>query len=618
MPNKRRIPWWRSITYRLLIFGIIMSIVPLAVLGYFNVRATRANLEQTILNHTQITASRLAADLENLIGGQLAQVAAVARASGGALVAGSREQQEGILFGLLRQASYLEEISLVGSNGQELARVSRRQVIGNDLRDLSGSATFLHLKTRDQNWAESFLDSYGQVRVKRIIPINSQVTGDFQAGLILELSLRGLVDQISERQPEQQGRIFVVDAAGKLVGHQDFSQVLRRTDVRQSLAVQDFLHGVNPETSKPQYRYTSYDGREVLGVFAPVNQLDWAVIQEVPLEEAFASIDRLVGRMLFVGLALIFLVTLTSVCFGVRFSDSLNDLTRAVDQIRNGNLNQRITLRSKDELGSLAETLDTMRQELRTRRQQEQALRQAEKLSSLGLLASGVAHELNNPLGIISAYAEDLEEQLNEGPAKKILADGLIQDYILVILKQVKRCKEITDNLLNFTYQSSRESSETNLGEAVQGTLKLVKYRLEQKKIITNVEIADHIPPIRGDLGEIQQVLLNVITNALDALHVGGKLEINALAEEETVRLKVIDNGCGIKEQDLERICDPFFTTKEPGKGTGLGLSICYGIMQQLGGDLQVESVQGEGTRVTLAFPVAKGRDNAGQDPGGR
>ncbi|MBZ4686478.1 MAG: sensor histidine kinase [Clostridiales bacterium] len=605
MRNNGFTPWWESIKYRLLIFGIIMSIIPLSLLGYLSVQTARKNLEQNIQMHNQVTSQRLAADLESIIGGQIRQIVAVARIDGKSLLNSERSKQEGILYGLLREVPYLEEVSLVGEDGRELARASRRRVVGNSLLNMKDEEAFLQLKEGNSDWSNTFLDSYGQIRLQRIIPITSLTDGDFRGGMILEISLRRVIEQLAQRQPEHKGRLFVVDSKGKLIGHQDFSQVLRQTDVRDSLAVKEFMQADISDKISAVRRYSSYDGKEVLGGFAPVAGLGWAVIQEVPVKQAFAPVKQLENHLLLLGTIIILLAIAVSIFFGIRFSNSLRNLEQGVQEIRKGNLDYEVRVQGRDELSRLGETLNMMRKELRTSRQKEHALRQAEKLSSLGLLASGVAHELNNPLGVISAYAEDLQEQLAEGNAQDLVIEGELQYYLQIIIKQSRRCKEIIGNLLNFARKSRSENEKVDLRQVVDNTLQLVKYRIEKKEIATEVNIPNSIPTLTANFGDLQQVLLNVITNALDALETGGWLKISASIEEKHLFLKIMDNGSGIEQDDLNRIFEPFFTTKEPGRGTGLGLSICYGIMQKMGGRIAVESVPGEGTTVTLVFPLS-------------
>lgn len=606
MTRKSMVSWWHSIKFRLLAFGVIMSIFPLTILGYSNVQTARRNLENTISQQMEIGVQRLAADLESLIGSELATVATLAKVLEPWLVSGSRDLQEGMLYTLLKESPAIEDISLVDHRGREIARASRRQVVGREYRDLSRQEAVQQLLAGNEHWSCTFLDSYGQVRLEKPVPIRQKETGTVLGGLVVEMSLRGVMNELTKRQPRQQGRIFVVNQHGQLVGHEDFSQVLAQRDVRPSLAVKEFLEGKPSPGENKVNRYLGYDGEEVLGVWAPVDSLGWAVVQEVQLEQAFRPVNQLAGRLAWWGLSLVVVVTSLSIFFGVRFSRSLERVERGVEEIRKGNLHYPIPIEGRDELSRLAETVNRMREELLLRRQQEEALWQAEKLSSLGLLASGVAHEVNNPLGIMLAHAQDLQERIKEGESQELIDSGELEEYLDTIVRQTKRCKEITSNLLNFAGYRQGGSAKVELREALEGTLKLLEFRMRKQGIRLELSLPGNLPKLMVQKGEPQQVFLNILTNAMDAMPAGGRLLITGSVEGQELVFAVTDEGEGIREEDLRIIFDPFYTTKEPGKGTGLGLPISYSIMQRLGGKIQVDSVLGKGTTVRLHFPLHK------------
>ncbi|HHW06462.1 MAG TPA: HAMP domain-containing protein [Clostridia bacterium] len=612
MTRKGIMSWWHSIRFRLLAFGVLMSIVPLTALGYFNVQAAGRNLEHTISRQMEINVQRLAADLESLIGGELATVATLAKVVEPGLVSGSRDRQEGMLYTLLKEAPSLEDISLVDHRGVEIARASRRQVVGREYRHLGGMEPVKQLLAGNDAWSRTFIDSYGQVRLEKAVPIRQKETGVILGGFVAEISLRGVMHELTKRQPEHQGRVFVVNHRGQLVGHEDFSQVLAQRDVRPSLAVKEFLAGSQSPGENRARRYLGYDGVEVLGVWAPVPSLGWAVVQEMPVAQAFQPVHRLASRLALGGLALVAVVTSLSIFFGVRFSRSLEKLEKGVEEIRKGNLRHPIPVEGKDELTSLAETINRMREELLLRRQQEEALWQAEKLSSLGLLASGVAHEVNNPLGIMLAHAQDLKERLPE-EGQALMESGELEEYLDTIIRQTKRCKEITGSLLSFAGYRQGGRVEVELGEALAATLKLLEFRLRKQGIQLGLSLPAGLPRVMVQKGELQQVFLNILTNAMDAMPHGGRLSIEGTVAGGELVLAVADEGVGIKEEDLRSVFDPFYTTKAPGQGTGLGLPISYSIMQRLGGKIRVESTFGRGTTVYLHFPLPEeGQDETG------
>ncbi len=230
----------------------------------------------------------------------------------------------------------------------------------------------------------------------------------------------------------------------------------------------------------------------------------------------------------------------------------------------------------------------------------EQQLSQAEKMSSIGLLAAGVAHEVNTPLAVISSYAQMLQKQLNGDEKKASLLEK--------ITRQTFRASEIVNNLLNFSRTSGGEFTEVDLNKIIQDTLALLEHQLRTAHVKVQADLLESLPMIHGNSGKLQQVFLNLFLNAKDAMPNGGMLRVTT-ANGDGVRVVVADSGTGIAQEHIQRIYDPFFTTKngrDTRKGTGLGLSVTYGIIQEHAGKIQVESRVGEGTTFYLEFPLMR------------
>jgi len=233
----------------------------------------------------------------------------------------------------------------------------------------------------------------------------------------------------------------------------------------------------------------------------------------------------------------------------------------------------------------------------------ESQLSQADKLSSIGLLAAGVAHEVNTPLAVISSYAQMLAKQLQGDPQKGALLEK--------ITRQTFRASEIVNNLLNFSRTSGTEFSEVDVNKVIADTLALLEHQFKTTKIQVQDELAGHLPLISGNAGRLQQVFLNLFLNARDAMPGGGTLRI-ATTNGEGVSVVVSDTGSGIAQEHIQRIYDPFFTTKttpregQQARGTGLGLSVTYGIIQEHAGKIRVESRPGSGTTFYVDFPMSR------------
>ncbi len=232
----------------------------------------------------------------------------------------------------------------------------------------------------------------------------------------------------------------------------------------------------------------------------------------------------------------------------------------------------------------------------------ESQLAQADKLSSIGLLAAGVAHEINTPLAVISSYAQMLSKQLR--------GDTRLGPVLDKITQQSFRAAEIANGLLNFSRTSTTEFRDTDLNQVIRDTLSLLEHQFKTAQIEVDLDLAGGLPSINGNPGKLQQVFLNLLLNAKEAMPGGGRLRVATLVNGHVAAI-VTDSGSGIAPEHLKRIYDPFFTTKttpKPGdrRGTGLGLSVSYGIIQEHAGKIHVESAIGAGTTFHLEFPLLR------------
>jgi hypothetical protein len=226
---------------------------------------------------------------------------------------------------------------------------------------------------------------------------------------------------------------------------------------------------------------------------------------------------------------------------------------------------------------------------------------QADKLSSIGLLAAGVAHEVNTPLAVISTYAQMLAKQVSGDDQKSKLLEK--------IAKQTFRASEIVNSLLNFSRTSSAEFVDVEINKTIRETVSLLDHQLNKTGVRAELALDDALPKLKGNSGKLQQVFLNLFLNARDAMPAGGVLAVRTWSRDESLFIEVADTGGGIAPEHLARIYDPFFTTKAPKKGTGLGLSVTYGIVREHGGTLEVQSQVGQGTRFVIELPLVRKPD---------
>ena len=228
----------------------------------------------------------------------------------------------------------------------------------------------------------------------------------------------------------------------------------------------------------------------------------------------------------------------------------------------------------------------------------EDQLIQNEKLTSIGLLAAGVAHEVNTPLAVISSYSQMLRKEITPEDSRYKLLEK--------ITKQTFRASEIVNNLLNFSRTNATEFAEVDIHQVITDTISLLEHQFKGARVRVERELRAEYPVAYGNGGKLQQVFLNLLVNARDAMPEGGELRIMTEAVDSKIEIIVQDTGTGISRENIKKIYDPFFTTKAAGKGTGLGLSVTYGIVQEHGGTITVDSMPGVGTSFKLELPLVR------------
>jgi len=322
-------------------------------------------------------------------------------------------------------------------------------------------------------------------------------------------------------------------------------------------------------------------------------------------EQSLAAEQAIQGVLL----AVIFCAILF--CAGVvwffvnRVTKPLRELRHSAEAVGRGDFTRRVPVRSLDECGELARVFNQMTENLQQSRTQLEAtqaqLLQSEKLSAVGEFVAGVAHELNNPLTAVIGYSEMLK--------MADLGDNY-RRHSEMIFKSAQRCQRIVQQLLSFARPQKPERKPVSLNSLVTAVLEIVNYTLRTSNIELATQFDAKLPLVMADATQIQQVLLNVLNNAYQAIEAqgrpGGRIKITTETAGSRARILIQDNGPGIPEEVMPRIFNPFFTTKGVGKGTGLGLSLCYGIIKEHGGNITPESRYGEGATFIIELPVSE------------
>jgi len=257
-----------------------------------------------------------------------------------------------------------------------------------------------------------------------------------------------------------------------------------------------------------------------------------------------------------------------------------------------------------DSTGEVSHVI-TVGEDVTARVEAVQAIGRAEKLAAVGRLAAGVVHEINNPLATIAACAEALEARVQEGVFDETEAVDDLNEYLGLIKSEAFRCKSITNGLLDFSRMRAIDRRHLDVAETLQSSANLLSHQKRGGGIDIAVDINESLQLVNADGGQLQQAVIALGTNAIDAMPAGGKLTLRAFNQANSVVIEIDDSGVGIGADDLSKVFEPFFTTKEVGRGTGLGLAVCYGIVTDHGGRLSVRSNPGVGTTFSILLPAA-------------
>ena len=326
----------------------------------------------------------------------------------------------------------------------------------------------------------------------------------------------------------------------------------------------------------------------------------WLLLIEASSEKIFESVNNMRRSIWLLLGSLVVISLLLAVWASGRLTQPVHRLAEIIHKFADGERGVRYHGPVNDEVGSAGKAFNYLTTTLeQTEKEREKAVRaacQSERLAALGQMAAGIGHEINNPLMNIMSLATLIEEALGEGH------DDTKND-ILLLRKEGKRCARIIQGILNFARENEPSYEPFNLSELIEETLELLHHRIESSEInvITNIE---KNLVMEGDAGMLQQVLVNVLLNAIQASSLNAEILVNAKQEGEKIILEIIDEGTGIEGNDFSKIFDPFFTTKSEGEGTGLGLSVSYGIIKHHGGSISIENMEESGVKVNIILPV--------------
>ena len=500
------------------------------------------------------------------------------------------------------------------------------EYLKNESPDLLKQATFEVVPTPKAKLRKTNIETSGMM-LKAAIPIfneKGKFIGVLLGGILLNRNFE-IVDKVKE----------VIYGYEKYKGMEVGTATIFQNDLRISTNVknQDGSRAIGTLVSEDVYNEVIEKGNQYVGeafvvnawylsAYRPIKGIDNKIIGIFYVGILKKPFDDILRNTLitFVAIAMggIVLIVIISVWQAKRISLPLKMIEEVANKIAGGNYDQEINLEAPREIELLASSVNKMAKELKKEKEEleewgnkleikvqertdeikkiHSQLFRSEKLASLGKLAAGVAHEINNPLTGILTNASLLRDDLPENDPKREDVD--------IIVKETIRCREIVKRLLDFARQTKPQKQLININNIIDNIILLVRNQTSFRNVSIEKNLSNSIPDILADKDQIQQVFINIIINAAEAMSKGGslKIESNLDSKGEAIIIKFTDTGPGIPEHLKEKIFDPFFTTKE--NGTGLGLAISYGIIEQHGGEIDLDSTIGAGTTFKIKLPV--------------
>ena len=520
------------------------------------------------------------------------------------LINGAPSEQKNILNKLIGREQAFRQLHLLSSKGKILARTSRfSEALSAKLVQYRPQELIAQVKTQQHYVGPIYIDQISHEPIITIAVGVNNVLGNLTDVLLAEINLKYMWDIIEQARTD--GLIYVVDSNGFLIAHQDTTRVLKRENVKHLYVVQN-LFGTKQEASLFNI-HKGIQGNLSLTNYTFFEKFGFAVIVESPINEVFYP---LFAGTLFC-LLLIIISYLVTIVIGRniarRVSRPLQQLTDATQKISEGDFNSTLDCHCENEIGLLASSFEKMVSKLKESKdkiedysrtleqkvdektqqikQQQQNLIQSSKLATLGEMAGGIAHEINNPLAIINGYSKLIDQHL----AQDNIEPHTLKQLNSVIQTTTMRITEIITGLRSFSREGANDPQKIiSVKKIIEKTLSLCMEKMKNHNI--NISFSDISADLTVECREVQieQVLLNLLNNAYDAIATQNErwIKISCTEAESKIIISVIDSGAGVDPAIIDRIFEPFFTTKEVGKGTGLGLSVSYGILKEHNGNL--------------------------------
>jgi signal transduction histidine kinase len=604
-----------TISLKLLLFILPLVCIPIAVTGYFSIQAAEERVNRLVRHEQTVKADTIARriddifyycrmDLKTIAGLPILEDYHLARSFRlEAEAAFNQEKIINLFREFISRTAFYYQIRYVDEKGRELIRVRADGAMQGDpqtswkklLQSGSAAASVRNLEgtlvsdiTKPAS-GRGYLMHWGR-------PVFSG--WHEPAGMVvIDLDYEKIITTIKAIHVGQKGYAFLADSQGRVAAHPAHEPYSLDRNNMEDASGRKLLAAMR-EGQRGWQAYI-FEGNRKVAAYAPIPVMGWAAAVTIPSLEYTSEARAIRTRVVQVALLTLLLAVGGVSILSYFLLKPIRNLALATHRVADGDLGQVIPVRSRDELGDLTRSFNHMMKNLA--RTQNELIR-SEKLISLGRLSAGVAHEIRNPLNAIKGAVIFLQ--------RKRADDALLMEYTQLVYEEIERLNTFVTEFLFFARQAKPKPAPTDLNRLILATQSLFQETLRQRQVRFNNHLEPDLGPIMIDPHQIEQVIVNIIVNALDAVADQGKITFSTFRSSsgsteteitDWIRIEVRDNGSGIDEAHLKNVFDPFFSTKE--SGTGLGLPLSLGIIENHGGIMTIEPREGHGTKVIISLP---------------
>jgi signal transduction histidine kinase len=587
-----------GLRFRLTAAFIALSAFTVIFLAYFTIQHSYRALKSQKQQDELVIARNISAQIDEVLGKAKATITTLA-GHRDISAPGSARQSEALDI-VTQVTELIDGIAVLDNNGVVLA-IDRTAPDTKGLLPPPGDIKklFVHPARNSPatQFTSIFLSRSGEIVAGIIAPIlKDGAAPRIIVGLmILKNHTMGGIERI---RIGKTGYAYIVDSAGNIIVHPQKERLLE--NLSDNPAVSELL------TKKDGIiEFTNKDEVRILAAFARIEETGWGVVVRQPTEESYAVAEQ---NLFFLGVFFFFSL-LAALVLGIylarKISGPVTVLLDGVKQVAAGDLGIKIAVDTGDEIGQLALAFNDMTGKLKLHMQEidkahsevlktQKQLLQSEKMAAIGQLAAGLAHEIYNPLNVISGFTEVLIKQGNYTEAGR--------KHLEEIFRETGRCQNLIAELLRFAKPKKSGRALSDLGVMLGETVSLVQAQARTQGIAVSVDVPESLPAVLADKDQMKQVFLNLLLNACQAMPSGGDLSVRAYILNGSLAVDIRDTGGGIKAQDIQNIFNPFFTTKAD--GTGLGLALSFAVMESHGGAINVKSEEGKGALFTITLPL--------------